>query len=129
MVEIKSSYAGIGDNAVFFPYIDWNIRFFGAHIQTVAPDLCIPRESHHGFEILVILDGEQETTIQNNRYIVRKDDILLIPPGFEHASRCISPDSMTYFCAHFDIDEPSLRMKIMKIATGFTNLPVFFTTE
>nr|WP_052310813.1 AraC family ligand binding domain-containing protein [Paenibacillus terrae] len=72
------------------------------------------KEFHHAFEILIVLDGAQETLIENEQYIIGKDDILLIPPGFEHTNRCISANSMTYFCAHFDIDEPSLRMKIMK---------------
>jgi len=104
----------LGSRTQILPHIDWNIRFFGAHKQTVQSDWSMTKEFHHGFEILIVLDGAQETSIENNQYIIKNDDILLIPPGFEHTNKCISSESMTYFCAHFDIDEPSLRMKLMK---------------
>ncbi|MED4229345.1 helix-turn-helix transcriptional regulator [Neobacillus cucumis] len=104
----------IGHKTQLLPRIDWNIRFFGAHKQTVHSNWSMTKEFHHAFEILIVLDGVQETFIENEQYIIKKDDILLIPPGFEHTNKCISTKSMTYFCAHFDIDEPSLRMKIMK---------------
>jgi AraC-like DNA-binding protein len=104
----------IGNKTQLLPRIDWNIRFFGAHKQTVDSNWSMNKEFHHAFEILIVLDGEQETFIENEQYIIKNGDILLIPPGFEHTNKCISTKSMTYFCAHFDIDEPSLRMKIMK---------------
>jgi AraC-like DNA-binding protein/mannose-6-phosphate isomerase-like protein (cupin superfamily) len=101
-------------NAIRLPMIDWNIRFFGAHMQTVSKDWFVSKEFHHAFEILIVLDGKQESIIERESYIVNRGDILLIPPGFEHTNRCISNDSMTYFCAHFDIDEPSLRIEMLK---------------
>ncbi|CAH1207567.1 helix-turn-helix transcriptional regulator [Paenibacillus sp. JJ-223] len=104
----------IGDTTQLLPRIDWNIRFFGAHKQTVPSHWSMTKEFHHAFEILIVLDGTQETCLEKDRYVIQKNEILLIPPGFEHTNHCISPGSMTYFCAHFDIDEPSLRMKIMK---------------
>ncbi|SDX30369.1 AraC family transcriptional regulator [Paenibacillus sp. PDC88] len=104
----------IGYKTQIFPRIDWNIRLFGAHKQTVYSDWSMTKEYHHAFEILIVLDGEQETWIGNKQYMIKKEDILLIPPGFEHTNKCVTADSMTYFCAHFDIDEPALRMKIMK---------------
>ena len=106
--------SSLGDKTLILPEIDWNIRFFGAHKQTVHSNWSIAKECHHAFEILIVLEGTQETTIENEQYIVNHNDILLIPPGFEHINKCISNETMTYFCAHFDIDEPSLRMKIMK---------------
>lgn len=104
----------IGDKTQILPRIDWNIRFFGAHKQTVYSDWSMMKESHRGFEILIVLDGAQETLVEHEPLIIKKDDILLIPPGFEHTNTCISAPGMTYFCAHFDIDEPHLRMEIMK---------------
>lgn len=104
----------IGSKTQILPRIDWNIRFFGAHKQTVYSDWSMTKEFHHAFEILIVLDGAQETSFDNEQFIIEKDDILLIPPGFEHINKCHSSKSMTYFCAHFDIDEPSLRMKIVK---------------
>lgn len=104
----------LGEKTQILPRIDWNIRFFGAHKQTVKSNWLMTKEFHHAFEILIVLDGVQETLIENKQYIINNDDILLIPPGIEHTNKCVSTHSMTYFCAHFDIDEPSLRMKIMK---------------
>ncbi|PGV53814.1 helix-turn-helix domain-containing protein [Bacillus sp. AFS037270] len=112
MENNKNSF--VGSKTQILPRIDWNIRFFGAHKQTVYSNWSMTKEFHHAFEILIVLDGAQETFIENEQYIIKNGDILLIPPGFEHTNKCISTESMTYFCAHFDIDEPSLRMKIMK---------------
>jgi len=112
MININNDY--IGYKTQILPRIDWNIRFFGAHKQTVFSNWIMTKEFHNAFEILIVLDGVQETTIENKQYIIKKDEILLIPPGFEHINKCISTKSMTYFCAHFDIDEPSLRMKLVE---------------
>jgi len=109
---MKSSF--IGNSTQILPRIDWNIRFFGAHKQTVDSNWLMNKESHRAFEILIILDGAQETLVEREPFIIEKGGILLIPPGFQHTNKCISANSMTYFCAHFDIDEPSLRMEIMK---------------
>ncbi|WP_160723629.1 helix-turn-helix domain-containing protein [Bacillus sp. USDA818B3_A] len=101
-------------NAIRLPFIDWNIRFFGAHMQTVSKEWSVAREFHHAFEILIVLEGEQETIIENETYSLNSGDIMLIPPGVEHINRCISNNNMTYFCAHFDIDEPSFRIEMLK---------------
>lgn len=103
----------IGDKTQLLPRIDWNIRFFGAHKQTVYSNWSSAKEFHRAFEILIVLDGIQETVINDERYLLNMEDILLIPPGFEHINQCVS-QSMTYFCAHFDLDEPSLRINLMK---------------
>ncbi|WNS43129.1 AraC family transcriptional regulator [Paenibacillus sp. MMS20-IR301] len=103
-----------GGRTQLLPRIDWNIRFFGAHKQTVPAGWSMAKESHHAFEILIVLDGTQHTWIENEAFILAKEDILLIPPGFEHTNSCNSSAAMTYFCAHFDIDEPALRMQILK---------------
>lgn len=110
----SNEYSFVGNKTQILPRIDWNIRFFGAHKQTVYSNWTMKKEFHHAFEVLIVLDGVQETLIENKKYIIENGDILLIPPGFEHINKCFSAEPMTYFCAHFDIDEPSLRMKIMK---------------
>ncbi|MEQ7807732.1 helix-turn-helix transcriptional regulator [Priestia aryabhattai] len=101
-------------NNQFLPFIDWNIRFFGAHMQNVPINWSTSPEFHRSFEILFILQGVQETTLENESYILKQGDIILIPPGFHHINKCVSKEGMTYFCAHFDIDEPSLRIDMLK---------------
>lgn len=37
------------------------------------------KEFHHAFEILIVLDGTQETCLEKDRYVIQKNEILLIP--------------------------------------------------
>lgn len=90
------------------PHIDSNIRFFGGHKHSVKKAWTASEEYHHAFEILIILDGEQLTETNKHEYRIEKNQIILIPPGYKHTNTCTSEEGMTYFCAHFDIDEPQI---------------------
>lgn len=90
------------------PHIDSNIRFFGGHKHSVKKGWTASEEYHHAFEILIILDGEQLTETNKHEYRIEKNQIILIPPGYKHTNTCTSEEGMTYFCAHFDIDEPQI---------------------
>lgn len=96
------------------PYIDTSITFFSAHKQYVSCNWKGYPSSHTAFEILLILSGEQESIIDQNVYILKENDILLVPPGILHENRCFSNQGMTYFVAHFDIDDPALRYSMIK---------------
>lgn len=96
------------------PYIDTSITFFSAHKQYVSCNWKGYPSSHTAFEILLILSGEQESIIDQNVYILKENDILLVPPGILHENRCFSNQGMTYFVAHFDIDNPDLRYSMIK---------------
>lgn len=96
------------------PYIDTSITFFSAHKQYVSCNWKGYPSSHTAFEILLILSGEQESIIDQNVYILKENDILLVPPGILHENRCFSNQGMTYFVAHFDIDDPDLRYSMIK---------------
>jgi len=98
-----------GANINRLPPIDWNVKLYGVHWQKVKPDWFMPMESHIGFEILLILEGCQETVMGQSRYILKQGDIMLISPGFKHENRCLSPEGMTYFTAHFNVDDPLFR--------------------
>ncbi|GAA0076080.1 AraC family transcriptional regulator [Clostridium sp. CTA-5] len=90
------------------PYVDSNIRFFGGHKHSVKKGWSVSEEYHHAFEILIVLDGEQLTETNQQEYKIKKNQIILIPPGYRHTNTCISEEGMTYFCVHFDIDEPQI---------------------
>ncbi|MDQ0900892.1 hypothetical protein QFZ80_004720 [Paenibacillus sp. V4I7] len=47
---------------------DWNVKFFGAHLQQVKNNWEMPIESHIGFEVNLILEEYQETIMEKNRY-------------------------------------------------------------
>lgn len=96
------------------PYLDTSISFFSAHKQHVPHGWKGYPSSHTAFEILLILSGEQESIINQNTYILKENDILLIPPGILHENHCFSTKGMTYFAAHFDIDDPALRYTMIK---------------
>jgi AraC-like DNA-binding protein len=96
------------------PYLDISISFFSAHQQYVPLGWETYPSSHHAFEILLIVEGTQETTIHHKKYKLQKNDILLIAPGILHKNRCNTSAGMNYFTAHFDIDDPSLRYLMIK---------------
>ncbi|UUZ84945.1 AraC family transcriptional regulator [Paenibacillus sp. P26] len=98
----------------FLPAMDWNVKFYGAHRQQVRPGWTMPKESHIGFEIIVLLEGAQETVMENSRYLLEQGDMILIPPGCKHTNRCISEKGMTYFCAHFSVDDPLFRQQMVR---------------
>lgn len=104
----------VSSEARWLPMMDWNVKFFGAHQQQVANGWYTPQESHIGFELLLIVEGIQETVIQQHTYTLNTGDLLLIPPGFKHINRCISDNGMNYFCAHFNIDDPLFRQALSK---------------
>lgn len=99
-------------NAHRLPVLDWNICFFGGHTQTVKKGWNVPNDSHLAFELIFIIDGKQKTIMEKNTYSMNKDDLLIIPPGFTHNITCTDENGMEYFCAHFDIDDPSFIMKM-----------------
>ncbi|WP_145044412.1 AraC family transcriptional regulator [Paenibacillus xylanexedens] len=99
--------------AHWLPIIDCNIKLYGAHSQQVQMGWMMPEESHPGFELLLILEGTQESIIHGYRHLVEEGDILLIPPGYKHTNHCVSTTGMTYFSAHFNVDDPVFILKLM----------------
>ncbi|NFB32450.1 AraC family transcriptional regulator [Clostridium botulinum] len=96
------------DEVKKLPSVDSNIRFFGGHKYSVEKGWSVSEEYHYAFEILIVLDGKQLTKANQHEYTINKNEIILIPPGYRHTNTCISKEGMTYFCAHFDIDEPQI---------------------
>ncbi|MCM3134834.1 AraC family transcriptional regulator [Paenibacillus polysaccharolyticus] len=99
--------------AHWLPIIDCNIKFYGAHSQQVPYGWAMPEETHPGFEIILIIQGTQESVIHGYTYTVDEGSILLIPPGFKHTNACISAEGMMYFSAHFNVDDPVFTLKLM----------------
>lgn len=95
------------------PELNDNIKFFGGHKQTVDYHWEVKWESHLAFEILIILNGVQDTQFSSHHFRVKTEDIMLIPPGVDHKNSCISKGGMTYFCVHFDIDNPTIQQRLI----------------
>lgn len=98
----------------WLPSIDWNIKFYGGHVQRVDKGWSAPLESHIGFEVLQVLDGQQITTIYGEQLELGIGDIIIIPSGIEHLNRCEYEHGLTYFCAHFHIDDPLFRIQLLR---------------
>lgn len=105
-------------NAHRLPVLDWNLNFFGGHYQQVANDWFVPQDKHQAFELIFILHGQECLTIEHEKYHLNQGDFVLIPPGFRHTAQAI--DQLTYFCFHFDLDEPNFIVQLIQ------NSPVFF---
>lgn len=102
-------------NAKRLPGIDWNLSFFGAHIQSVSKDWQVPEEKHQAFEFIYIIDGIEQLSFKNNHFILNTGDFALIPPGFKHTIKSL--DKLNYFCFHFGIDEPVFELQLIQNAS------------
>lgn len=74
-------------------------------MQQVKKGWSVPLESHLAFELILIIKGSQFTVMENLKYHLSEGDILLIPPGFKHVNQCLDDRGLTYFIAHFNVDD------------------------
>lgn len=93
------------EHAQRLPVINWNYTFFGAHLQKVNNDWSYPREKHAAFEMIYVLSGTEGIDYGSYSERLRPGDFAIITPGIYH--RVWNIDNLTYFCFHFDLDEPT----------------------
>lgn len=91
------------------PDMDSTFKLFAAHLRTVTSAWSYPRHSHPLFEVNLLLAGSQEMIVGGKRYVQQPGDFLLLRPEDVHESRALGTESMTYYCLHFNVDEPVLR--------------------
>ena len=98
MMDIRSQLREMPHHTLahWLPIIDCNIKFYGAHSQQVPCGWAMPEESHPGFEIMLIIEGTQESVIHGYTYTVEEGSILLIPPGFKHTKTGLPALSAMY---------------------------------
>ncbi|MGY5339916.1 helix-turn-helix domain-containing protein [Levilactobacillus spicheri] len=92
--------------------MDWNLTFFGAHEQAVADDWTVPIEKHFAFECIYVVTGTEHLRIQHHDYDLAQGDFFLIPPEFIH--QAWAEHDLTYFCFHFDLDDPNLKAQLIQ---------------
>ncbi|MHC5268793.1 helix-turn-helix domain-containing protein [Enterococcus sp. LJL98] len=95
------------------PDMQTSIKIFGGHKQTVSQGWKAARETHLAFELMFILSGVQQTELSGMTYEFNTNDMILIAPGIPHENQCISKEELTYFCIHFDIDDPVVQQKLL----------------
>lgn len=98
---------------VHIPDIDTNIKLFGGHKQHVPYKWKAERETHYAFEMMFILSGTKRIIFSGTSYDFVAEDMVLIPPGTPHENQCVSEEGMTYFCVHFDIDDPIIQQRLL----------------
>ncbi|WP_178024011.1 AraC family transcriptional regulator [uncultured Paenibacillus sp.] len=91
------------------PDMDSTFKLFAAHLRTVTSKWSYPRHSHPLFEVNLLLAGSQEMIVGGKRYMQKPGDFLLLRPEDVHESRALGTEPMTYYCLHFNVDEPVLR--------------------
>jgi AraC family transcriptional activator of pobA len=92
------------------PNLQSAFQLFGAHLRNVSTEWSYPQHVHPLFEINLVLEGEQRTTINKKEFVQQAGDLLIIRPGETHASHVNDGSSnMVYFCLHFDIDDTVFR--------------------
>lgn len=94
------------------PVLDWNLTFFGAHEQTVSNNWNVPIEKHSAFECIYVIAGTEYVSIHQQNYELNKGDFIMIPPEFHHT--VAAKTKLTYFCFHFDIDDPHLKIQLIQ---------------
>lgn len=99
-------------NAKRLPVLDWNLTFFGGHEQQVDENWIVPIEKHYAFECIYIIEGIEFVRVHKNLFTLQDGDFLLVPPEFLH--QVWAGNKLKYFCFHFDIDEPSLKVQLIR---------------
>lgn len=90
-------------SAIRLPSLNWNLSFFGGHLQQVNPGWQIDQERHLAFEIIQILSGQEAVKLPHQSISLTTGDILILPPNTPHEVTCLKP--MEYFNFHFDLDD------------------------
>lgn len=88
------------------PSIDWKLSFFGGHTQIVDNTWKVEKNKHFAFELIYVIQGQELILIDNVSYSLETNEFLIIPPNYPHEIKVGDCETLHYFCAHFDIDDP-----------------------
>lgn len=91
------------------PNLESTFQLYGAHWRSVEPLWSYPQHDHPLFEINLVLEGQQIMVLNGKPLVQRPGDLLIIRPRESHSSSVGSNSLMSYFCLHFDIDDPWFR--------------------
>lgn len=80
------------------------------------------------FEVNLVVDGVQQMTVNGVVYHQHPGDLLLLKPGDVHAAHS-ETSPMTYYCLHFDLDDPLLRELLYRNRSVFYRYDNSLTTR
>lgn len=85
--------------------LHFSFQIYGIHWRVVRQGWSYPEHEHPLLELNLVLEGTQATRVGDKEYVQGPGDLLLIPPGWTHASRSEGDGDMTFFCLHLNIDD------------------------
>jgi AraC-like DNA-binding protein len=85
------------------------------HSAHVPGGWSYPRHDHPYFEIILVLEGEQQVRLTDRTLVQRSGDLLFITPFEAHAAA--TPQAASFYCLHFDTDDIELRQQLCRIGT------------
>ena len=88
-----------------------------AHFRRVSVGWTYPRHDHPGFELNYLIAGEQDIRLTGRSLRQRPGDLVLFAPGDAHANRNAGEGPMSYYCLHFELDDPLLRQLLCLAGT------------
>ena len=121
--------ADMAADFVAIPSLESSIRLFGGHMRTVAGGWKFFGQQHQSFELMCVVDGQQVTEMKHVPPVVYgPGEVLIISPGTWHVNANASQDApMTYITCHFDMENLSLKSKIIgNIANSVYHADSFF---
>lgn len=102
----------------YLPVINTHFTLFGGHQETVPADWQWPAEEHPAFELMYILKGRQRTITETDELILQAGEFTVIPIETRHTNYALDHRPMTYFCMHFNLDDPALRYLLIREYAG-----------
>lgn len=98
-------------NAIKLPNINWNFVMLGGHVQSVKKGWRYPLERHLIYEMIYVVDGQERIQWDDYQTTISTGEFVIISPGMYHVVSAVQ--HLTYFCFHFDINEPSIEEKLI----------------
>ncbi|MFD1549086.1 helix-turn-helix transcriptional regulator [Levilactobacillus fuyuanensis] len=102
----------------YLPVINTHFTLFGGHQETVPADWQWPAEEHPAFELMYILKGRQRTITETGEVVLQAGEFTVIPIETRHTNYALDHRPMTYFCMHFNLDDPALRYLLIREYAG-----------
>lgn len=98
----------------YLPVINTHFTLFGGHVETVRPGWKWKPEEHPAFELMYVIRGSQRTITETGEMILNTGEFTIIPVETRHTNYAVGNEKMTYFCMHFDLDDPTLKYLLIR---------------
>ena len=98
----------------YLPVINTHFTFFGGHQETVSSKWRWMPEEHPAFELIYIIAGQQKTIEETSELTLNAGEFTIIPVETRHTNYASGNTKMSYFCMHFDLDDPTFKYLLVR---------------